>query len=102
MVKIGSALLVGAGGKVRQSWLQALAEDVAALRDRGIEVILVSSGAIAVGRHILGLPKRQLFLEEKQAAAASGQIQLAQAYNEALARHGVPVAQILLTLSDTE
>jgi len=102
VVKIGSALLVADDGLVRTDWLAAVAADVADLRRRGIEVILVSSGAVAVGRHLLGLPQRQLLLEEKQAAAASGQIQLVQAYNQALARHGIPVAQILLTLSDTE
>jgi glutamate 5-kinase len=79
-----------------------LADDVARCRSRGQEVILVSSGAIAVGRRHLGLAGRRLRLEEKQAAAATGQIRLAHAYQEALARHGITVAQILLTLDDTE
>jgi glutamate 5-kinase len=102
VVKIGSALLVADNGEVRRSWLDALAGDVARCRARGQEVILVSSGAIAVGRRHLGLTGNRLRLEEKQAAAATGQIRLAHAYQEALARHGITVAQILLTLEDTE
>src|SRR5215472_10189257 len=102
VVKIGSELLAGENGEVRRSWLTALADDVARCRSRGQEVILVSSGAIAVGRRHLGLVGRVLKLEEKQAAAATGQIRLAHAYQEALARHGVTVAQILLTPEDTE
>src|SRR5712672_1093794 len=102
VVKIGSALLVGENGEVRQPWLDALADDVARFRSRGQEVILVSSGAIAVGRRHLGLAGRRLRLEEKQAAAATGQIRLAHAYQEVLARHGITVAQILLTPEDTE
>ena len=101
IVKIGSALLVAERGEIRRPWLAALAEDVGRCRARGQEVILVSSGAIAVGRRHLGLAGR-LRLEEKQAAAATGQIRLAHAYQEALARHGITVAQILLTLDDTE
>jgi glutamate 5-kinase len=89
-------------GEIRRSWLDALADDVARCRSRGQEVILVSSGAIAVGRRHLGLTARRLRLEEKQAAAATGQIRLAHAYQEALARHGFTVAQILLTPDDTE
>ena len=103
VVKIGSALLVEEeSGDIRRRWLEALADDVAALRDQGLEVILVSSGAIAVGRRHLGLAAGTLRLEEKQAAAATGQIRLAHAYQAALARHGITVAQILLTLDDTE
>jgi glutamate 5-kinase len=102
VIKIGSALLVEESGRIRRRWLEALAEDVAARRHGGAEVIVVSSGAIAVGRRALGLQRATLKLEEKQAAAASGQIQLAHAYQEALALHGLPVAQILLTLGDTE
>ena len=102
IVKIGSALLVAERGEIRGAWLAALADDVARCRARGQEVILVSSGAIAVGRRHLGLAGRRLRLEEKQAAAATGQIRLAHAYQEALARHGITVAQILLTLDDTE
>ncbi|MEX2649877.1 MAG: glutamate 5-kinase [Alphaproteobacteria bacterium] len=103
VVKIGSALLVeGPTGRIRQAWLEALAEDVAVMRGRGQEVLIVTSGAIAVGRRLLGLEARPLRLEEKQAAAASGQIRLAHAYQEALARHGISAAQLLLTLDDTE
>lgn len=103
IVKIGSALLVDeASGQIRRPWLDALADDVARCKARGQEVILVSSGAIAVGREHLGLVGRPLQLEEKQAAAATGQIRLAHAYQETLARHGITVAQILLTLDDTE
>jgi glutamate 5-kinase len=103
IVKIGSALLVDEeSGGIRRKWLDALADDVAALRERGAAVILVSSGAIAVGRRHLGLETGTLRLEEKQAAAATGQIRLAHAYQETLARHHITVAQILLTLGDTE
>ena len=103
IVKIGSALLADdATGDIRRSWLTALVEDLARCRARGQEVLIVSSGAIAVGRRHLGLVGRALKLEEKQAAAATGQIRLAHAYQEALAQHGVTVAQILLTPEDTE
>lgn len=102
VIKVGSALLVDQLGLVRHSWITALAEDVALLGSHGIEVILVSSGAIAVGRTQLGLPERALTLEEKQAAAAVGQIQLAQAYTVAFREHGIAIGQILLTLDDTE
>jgi glutamate 5-kinase len=103
VVKIGSALLVDeTAGDIRHDWLNSLADDVAMLRARGIEVAIVTSGAIAVGRRHLGLVGRPLKLEEKQAAAATGQIRLAYAYQAALARHHLTVAQILLTLEDTE
>ncbi|MGB8266747.1 MAG: glutamate 5-kinase [Candidatus Velthaea sp.] len=103
IVKIGSALLVDqATGEIRRDWLAALAEDIARCRARGQDVLLISSGAIAVGRRHLGLAGGALKLEEKQAAAATGQIRLAHAYLEALARHGITVAQILLTPEDTE
>src|SRR6266850_3855191 len=102
IVKIGSALLVAESGEIRRQWLSALAEDVARCRARGQEVILVSSGAIAIGRRHLGLAGPRLRLEEKQAAAATGQIRLAHAYQEALAHHRITVAQILLTPDDTE
>src|SRR5437763_4556028 len=102
VVKIGSALLAAEDGEGRRPWLAALADDVARCRSRGQEVILVSSGAVAVGRRHLGLAGRRLRLEEKQAAAATGQIRLAHAYQEALAGHGITVAQILLTPEDTE
>ncbi len=102
VVKIGSALLVDDNGAIRHGWLDRLADDVARCRARGQEVILVSSGAVAVGRRHLGLAGNRLRLDEKQAAAATGQIRLAHAYQQALARHGITVAQILLTLEDTE
>ena len=103
VVKIGSALLVEEGsGRIRRDWLDALADDVAALRADGKQAILVSSGAIAVGRRHLGLTQKSLKLEEKQAAAATGQIRLAHAWQESLARHEITVAQVLLTLEDTE
>jgi glutamate 5-kinase len=102
VVKIGSALLVADTGEIRREWLEILADDVARCRARGQEVIVVSSGAIAIGRRHLALAENRLRLEEKQAAAATGQIRLAHAYQEALARHDLTVAQILLTLEDTE
>jgi glutamate 5-kinase len=102
VVKIGSALLVDEDGEIHRAWLDALVDDLARCRGRNQDVIVVSSGAIAVGRRHLGLRGRALRLEEKQAAAATGQIRLAHAYQEALARHHITVAQILLTLEDTE
>ena len=102
VLKIGSALLVGEDGEIRRAWLDALVVDVARCRRRGQELVVVTSGAIAVGRNHLGLRGRTLRLEEKQAAAATGQIRLAHAYQEALARHAITVAQILLTPDDTE
>ncbi len=103
VVKIGSALLVErSSGRVNRSWLEALAEDVARLRSRDQEVVLVSSGAIALGRRQLRLPAGKLRLEESQAAAAVGQIRLAHAWKEVLEHHDFTVAQVLLTLGDTE
>ncbi|MDH3474061.1 MAG: glutamate 5-kinase [Rhodospirillales bacterium] len=103
VVKIGSALLVDQdSGALKHAWLEALADDLARLKGRGTEVIVVSSGAIALGRRHLGLTRKAIRLEEQQAAAATGQIRLAHAYQSALARHHVTVAQILLTLADTE
>jgi glutamate 5-kinase len=103
VVKVGSSLLVdGDKGRLNRSWLESFAQDVARLRKRGQEVILVSSGAIALGRRHLGLSAGKLRLEESQAAAAVGQIRLAHAYKELLDVHEITVAQILLTLGDTE
>ncbi|MGB0694413.1 MAG: glutamate 5-kinase [Rhodospirillaceae bacterium] len=103
VIKIGSALLVDeTTGGVRTDWLDALCGDVARLRAQGTEVILVSSGAIAVGRGPLGLEPGRMKLGDKQAAAAIGQIRLAHAYRNAMAPHGIEVAQILLTLDDSE
>ena len=101
VVKVGSALVVD-GATPRTAWLDGLAQDIAALRARGTACILVSSGAIALARPVLGLTQARLRLEEKQAAAAVGQIRLAQAWTEALARHGLTAAQLLLTLDDSE
>jgi glutamate 5-kinase len=103
VVKIGSALLVDAEkGRLNRTWLESFAADVVAMRKRGQEVILVSSGAIALGRRHLGLSAGKLRLEESQAAAAVGQIRLAHAYKELLDAHEITVAQVLLTLGDTE
>jgi glutamate 5-kinase len=102
VIKIGSALLVDrASGALRAEWLAALVEDVSRLRSRGADVILVSSGSIALGRAALGLPPTELTLEQSQAAAAVGQIQLAHAYDDALAAHGLKAAQVLVTLEDS-
>ncbi len=100
VVKIGSALLIE-DGRLRADWLKALAQDVAWLAASGTQVILVSSGSIALGRGTLGL-SGDLPLERSQAAAAVGQIRLARAYEEALAPHGLTTAQVLLTLEDSE
>ena len=103
VVKVGSSLLVDSDkGRLNRAWLESLAADVAASRKRGQEVILVSSGAIALGRRHLALGTGRLKLEESQAAAAVGQIRLAHAYKELLDVHEITVAQILLTLGDTE
>ena len=103
MIKVGSALLVDPeGGRINRGWLETLVEDLLRLRRRGQQVILVSSGAIALGRRQLGLARGALRLEESQAAAAVGQIRLAHAYKELLEAQDVTVAQILLTLEDSE
>ena len=103
VVKVGSALLVdGETGRVNRAWLETLVEDLLRLRKRGQRVILVSSGAIALGRRRLGLKHGTLRLEESQAAAAVGQIRLAHAYKELLEGCDVTVAQVLLTLEDSE
>lgn len=103
VVKVGSALLTEESeSRVRTRWLGALARDIAALKADGTDVVLVSSGAIAVGRGLLGLGQARLRLEQKQAAAAAGQVRLAHAYQTALARFGISAAQVLLTLDDTE
>lgn len=89
-------------GRLRASWLEAVCADIAALHKRGQEVVIVSSGAIALGRRKLGLKAGRLKLDESQASAAVGQIRLAHAYQETLAAHGIAVAQILITPGDTE
>jgi glutamate 5-kinase len=101
VVKIGSALLVDRQSGLRHGWLTALAMDVADAKARGADVILVSSGSIALGRGVLGWPEGDLALEQAQAAAAVGQIRLARAYEEALALHGITTGQVLVTLEDT-
>jgi hypothetical protein len=102
VVKTGSALIVDDSGGIRTAWLAGLADDVAMLKKRGIEMVVVTSGAIAVGRWKLGYGKRVLKIEEKQAAAATGQVWLAHAWLEALAARGLVGAQVLLTPDDTE
>ncbi|MBI1260458.1 MAG: glutamate 5-kinase [Rhizobiales bacterium] len=103
VVKIGSSLLTDQEtGKLNRNWLQAMVEDIARLRARGQEVLIVSSGAISLGRRALKLPAGALLLEESQAAAAVGQISLAHAFQEMLSAYGHTCAQILVTLEDTE
>ncbi|ACI52916.1 glutamate 5-kinase [Gluconacetobacter diazotrophicus PA1 5] len=107
VVKIGSALVVDSGTEPgqaapRAAWLDSVARDIAELRRAGTDIIVVSSGAIALARHGLGLTRRTLRLEEKQAAASVGQIRLAQAWTDALSAHGLVAAQLLLTPDDTE
>ena len=103
VVKVGSALLVdSAAGEVRADWLAALAADIAMLHQDGRDVLIVSSGSIALGRAKLKLPRRALKLEESQAAAAVGQIALARIWSEVLGAHGIGAGQILVTLQDTE
>ena len=101
VVKVGSSLLVDADG-VRRDWLDTLAADIAALQARGAEVLVVSSGSIALGRRVLDLPPGALKLEDSQAAAAVGQIALARTWAEALGGHGITAGQILVTFADTE
>jgi len=102
VVKIGSSLLVARETGLKRAWLEALADDIDGLCKQGSEILIVSSGAIALGRGLLGLERRVLKLEESQAAAAAGQILLAQAYSEALGEAGYTTGQVLLTLNDTE
>ena len=103
VIKVGSALIVdSARGKVRLPWLTALVEDIGALHAKGSDVLVVSSGAIALGRTVLGLPKGPLKLEDSQAAAAVGQIALARTWSETLSHEGITAGQVLLTLGDTE
>lgn len=101
-IKIGSALLVDKAGKLRKAWLDDLAEDIAALKAEGRDIVVVSSGAIALGRGLLGLSAVSLTLEQSQAAASAGQISLSQAWAEALGRHNIVTGQILITPNITE
>lgn len=103
VVKIGSSLLVdSAAGALKTDWLNGLCDDITALREQAKEVIVVSSGAIALGRNLLKLPAGPLKLEEAQASAAVGQIHLAHAYEDAFRARGLVAAQVLVTLGDTE
>jgi glutamate 5-kinase len=103
VVKIGSSLLVDAkAGRINQSWLASLAADIAALHAERRDLLVVSSGAIALGRTVLKLPLGPLPLEDGQAAAAVGQIELARTWTEALSGHGITAGQVLVTLGDTE
>ena len=103
VVKVGSSLLVdGAKGALRQGWLETLGADIARHAARGADVLVVSSGAIALGRTLLKLPKGPLELEQSQAAASVGQIALARAWSEVLGQHGIVAGHILVTLHDTE
>jgi glutamate 5-kinase len=103
VVKVGSSLLVDAqAGKLNETWLASLTADLAALHRGGRDIIVVSSGAIALGRSVLKLPAGRLALEDSQAAAAVGQIALARTWAEALSRHGITTGQVLVTLGDTE
>lgn len=102
VIKIGSALLVDRATGIRKAWLDAICDDIAALKARGTDVLVVSSGAIALGRTVLDMPSGALKLEESQACAAVGQIALARHWAESLSRHQIVAGQILLTLGDTE
>lgn len=103
VVKVGSALVAGTdGGGADSAWLAAFAADAARMRARGQQVLVVSSGAVAIGRRRLGLGRRALTIPEKQAAAAAGQSGLMRAWEEAFEAHGLAVAQVLLTRDDTE
>ena len=102
VIKIGSALLVDRATGLKKSWLDAMCADIAGLKAKGVEVLVVSSGAIALGRTVLKLPSGALKLEESQAAAAVGQIALARAWSESLSTDAIVAGQVLLTLGDTE
>lgn len=102
VVKVGSSLLIGNDGELNRDWLAGLAADIAAWRQDGHDMLVVSSGAIALGSRVLGISIRRSRLEDLQAAAAAGQVQLAHAWCEALGEHGVRAAQVLLTPGDTE
>ena len=102
VIKVGSSLLVDDQGHLNRDWLDKLAEDIASLAREGHEILIVSSGAIAIGSFVIGINKKRARLEDLQAAAAAGQVQLVHAYQEALRRHEIPAAQVLLTPDDTE
>ena len=103
VLKIGSALLVDPDtGQLRADWLAGLGQDIAELKGQGKDVLIVSSGSIALGRRVLGLPPSGERLDESQAAASVGQIRLAQCYQDVLHQHGIIAAQVLVTLEDSE
>jgi glutamate 5-kinase len=103
VVKVGSSLLIDAGaGRVKEGWLASLCDDIAGLHQDKRDLLVVSSGAIALGRAVLKLPAGPLKLEDSQAAAAVGQIALARTWSEVLSRHRITAGQVLVTLQDTE
>jgi len=102
VVKVGSSLLVDEQGRLNRSWLESLAADIADLVRHAHEVLIVSSGAIAIGCSVLGIHKRRARLDDLQAAAAAGQVQLVHGYQEVLGTHGLTAAQVLMTPDDTE
>lgn len=102
VVKVGSALLVNDNGTLRDQWLNGLAQDLARLKHLGYDIVIVSSGAIALGRGMIVAPDARLSLAEKQAAAAIGQIRLNAEWQQAMAKHAMMTAQILLSPDDTE
>lgn len=102
VVKVGSSLLVAGDGRLNRDWLETLAQDINELQREGHEILIVSSGAIAIGSSVLGINKARAQLQDLQAAAAAGQVQLVHAYQEILGRYGISAAQILLTPEDTE
>lgn len=102
VVKVGSSLIVGDGTSARDEWLRSVAEDIADLRRQGKQIVIVSSGAIDLGRGTLDFGTRKLELEEKQAAASCGQIALISSWAKALEEHSLYPAQILLTIDDSE
>ncbi len=102
VIKVGSSLLIDERGRLDRVWLHTLADDISYLMENDHEVLIVSSGAIAIGSSVLGINKRRARLEDLQAAAAAGQVQLVHAYQEVLGEHGISAAQILLTPDDTE
>jgi len=102
VVKVGSSLLVNENGHLNRSWLETLADDIGALQRADHQLLIVSSGAIAIGSSVLGINKRRARLVDLQAAAAAGQVQLVHAYQEVLGAHDIDAAQVLLTPSDTE
>ena len=102
IVKVGSSLLVDSDGNLNRDWLDTLVQDIAVLQRDGHEILIVSSGSIAIGSNVLGINKARARLEDLQAAAAAGQVQLVHAYQEVLGQRAITAAQVLLTPEDTE